>query len=183
MFDGVTLNQLRTFVAVSDEAGFSGAARRLRRAQSAVSHAIAALEQALAVELFERHVRKAMLTAAERSILPDARAVIAQTEEMKTRPRSVAKLGAPHLSVAVDVYFPREKLARLPSRPAKRSPDSDNRLANDDHARWRGLATGKCRVACGDRGRHPRAEAQRDRTALSIRDTDGYRLRAIPRAR
>jgi DNA-binding transcriptional LysR family regulator len=111
MLDGVTLNQLRTFVAVSDEASFSGAARRLRRAQSAVSHAIAALEQALAVELFERDVRKAKLTAAGRSLLPDARAVIARTEEMKTRARSVAKLGAPHLSIAVDVYFPREKLA------------------------------------------------------------------------
>ena len=111
MLDSVTLNQLRTFVAVSDEASFSGAARQLRRAQSAVSHAIAALEQALAVELFERDVRKATLTAAGRSLLPDARAVIARTEEMKTRARSVAKLGAPHLSLAVDVYFPRAKLA------------------------------------------------------------------------
>jgi DNA-binding transcriptional LysR family regulator len=111
MLDGVTLNQLRTFVAVSDEASFSGAARRLHRAQSAVSHAIAALEQALAVELFERDMRKATLTAAGRSLLPDARAVIARTEEMKTRARSVAKLGASHLSIAVDVYFPREKLA------------------------------------------------------------------------
>jgi DNA-binding transcriptional LysR family regulator len=111
MLDGVTLNQLRTFVAVSDEASFSAAARQLRRAQSAVSHAIAALEQVLAVQLFERDVRKATLTAAGRSLLPDARAVIARTEEMKTRARSVAKLGAPHLSIAVDVYFPREKLA------------------------------------------------------------------------
>jgi DNA-binding transcriptional LysR family regulator len=73
-------------------------------------HAIAALEEALAIELFERDVRKATVTAAGRSLLPDARAVIARTEEMKTRARSVAKLGAPHLSIAVDVYFPRETL-------------------------------------------------------------------------
>jgi DNA-binding transcriptional LysR family regulator len=110
MLDGVTLNQLRTFVAVADEASFSAAARQLRRAQSAVSHAIAALEQVLAIQLFERDVRKATLTAAGRSLLPDARAVIARTEEMKTHARSVAKLGAPHLSIAVDVYFPRGKL-------------------------------------------------------------------------
>ena len=54
MLDGVTINQLRTFVAVCDEGSFSGAARHLRRAQSAVSHAVAALEDALRVELFER---------------------------------------------------------------------------------------------------------------------------------
>ena len=67
MLDGVTINQLRTFVAVCDDGSFSGAARRLRRAQSAVSHAIAALEGALGVELFERNIRPTVLTAAGRS--------------------------------------------------------------------------------------------------------------------
>lgn len=54
MLDSVTINQLRTFVAVCEEGSFSGAAKKLLRAQSAVSHAIAALEQALDVALFER---------------------------------------------------------------------------------------------------------------------------------
>ena len=72
MLDGVTINQLRTFVAVCDEGSFSAAARRLRRAQSAVSHAVAALEAALLVELFERDARRTALTAAGRSLLPDA---------------------------------------------------------------------------------------------------------------
>jgi DNA-binding transcriptional LysR family regulator len=35
MLDTVTINQLRTFIAVCDEASFSKASRRLRRAQSA----------------------------------------------------------------------------------------------------------------------------------------------------
>ncbi|MGH6709270.1 MAG: LysR family transcriptional regulator, partial [Bradyrhizobium sp.] len=110
MLDGVTLNQLRTFVAVCEEASFSGAARKLRRAQSAVSHAIAALEAVLDVQLFEREAHRPELSAAGRSLLPDARAVIARTEEMKTRARSIAAVGAPQLSVAVDVYFPRRHL-------------------------------------------------------------------------
>jgi DNA-binding transcriptional LysR family regulator len=107
MLDNVTINQLHAFVAVCDEGSFSGAARRLGRAQSAISHAIKALESAFDVELFDRNARKAQLTAAGRSLLADARAVISRTEEMKTRAGSIARAGAPQLSVAIDVYFPR----------------------------------------------------------------------------
>jgi len=45
MLDNVTINQLRAFVAVCDQGSFSGAARELNRAQSAISHAIKALER------------------------------------------------------------------------------------------------------------------------------------------
>jgi DNA-binding transcriptional LysR family regulator len=110
MLDNVTINQLRAFVAVCDQGSFSGAARKLRRAQSAISHAIKALESAFGVELFERDTRKAQLTAAGRSLLPDARAVISRTEEMKNRAGSIVKAGVPQVSVAVDAYFPRAHL-------------------------------------------------------------------------
>ncbi|AEC21682.1 transcriptional regulator, LysR family [Pusillimonas sp. T7-7] len=110
MLDNVTINQLRAFVAVCDQGSFSGAARKLRRAQSAISHAIKALESAFDVELFERNTRKAQLTAAGHSLLPDARAVISRTEEMKNRASSIARAGAPQVSVAIDAYFPRAYL-------------------------------------------------------------------------
>jgi DNA-binding transcriptional LysR family regulator len=110
MLDNVTINQLRAFVAVCDQGSFSGAARELNRAQSAVSHAIKALESAFDVQLFERNTRKATLTAAGRSLLPDARAVISHTEEMKTRAASIAEAGVPQVSIAVDTYFPRAHL-------------------------------------------------------------------------
>ncbi|HWF98857.1 MAG TPA: LysR family transcriptional regulator [Steroidobacteraceae bacterium] len=110
MLDTVTINQLRAFVAVCDQGTFSGAARKLRRAQSAISHAIKALESAFEVELFERNTRKAQLTAAGRSLLPDARAVISRTEEMKNRAGAIAQAGVPQVSVAVDAYFARPHL-------------------------------------------------------------------------
>lgn len=110
MLDSVTINQLRAFVAVADEGSFSGAARELRRAQSAISHAIAALESALRLELFERDTRKAELSPAGRLLLPDARAVISRTEEMKNHAGSIVTTGAPQISIAVDVYFPRAHL-------------------------------------------------------------------------
>jgi DNA-binding transcriptional LysR family regulator len=110
MLDNVTINQLRAFVAVCDQGSFSGAARKLRRAQSAISHAIKALESAFDVELFERNTRKAQLSAAGRSLLPDARAVISRTEEMKNRASSITAAGVPQVSVAIDAYFPRAHL-------------------------------------------------------------------------
>jgi len=110
MLDNVTINQLRAFVAVCDKGSFSAAARELMRAQSAISHAIAALESAFDVALFERDTRKATLTAAGRSLLPDARGVIARTEEMKMRAVSIAESGVPQVSIAVDTYFPRAHL-------------------------------------------------------------------------
>jgi DNA-binding transcriptional LysR family regulator len=57
MLDGVSLDQLRTFVAASDEGSFSAAARRLRRTQSAVSETMANLETQLGVTLFDRNGR------------------------------------------------------------------------------------------------------------------------------
>ncbi|SEF06057.1 DNA-binding transcriptional regulator, LysR family [Burkholderia sp. WP9] len=110
MLDNVTINQLRAFVAVCDHGSFSGAARELRRAQSAISHAINALESAFDVLLFERNARKATLTAAGRSLLPDARGVISRTEEMKMRAVAIAEAGVPQVSIAVDTYFPRAHL-------------------------------------------------------------------------
>src|ERR1700727_840056 len=107
MLDYVTINQLRAFVAVCGQGSFSGAARELRRAQSAISGAIKALEGAFGVDLFERNTRKATLTAAGRSLLPDARAVISRTEEMKTRAISIAEAGVLRVSFSVETYFPR----------------------------------------------------------------------------
>ena len=51
----MTLTQLEIFSLVAELRGFTNAAHRLGISQSAVSHAIKALEQELGVELFRRH--------------------------------------------------------------------------------------------------------------------------------
>jgi len=53
MLDGVSLDQLRALIAAVDEAVFA-AARRLRRAQSAVSELVSGLEAQIGVQLFDR---------------------------------------------------------------------------------------------------------------------------------
>ncbi|MBD2058546.1 LysR family transcriptional regulator [Oculatella sp. FACHB-28] len=60
--DGIKLSQLRALVAVAEVSNFSEAALRLEVSQSAISHAIAALEESLGVVLFSRGRHGARLT-------------------------------------------------------------------------------------------------------------------------
>ncbi|AOW48278.1 hypothetical protein A4R89_01350 [Acetobacter ascendens] len=58
----VSLEQLEAFVATADAGSFSAAARRLGRAQSAISTHVANLEVDLGLELFLRTGRTPVLT-------------------------------------------------------------------------------------------------------------------------
>jgi DNA-binding transcriptional LysR family regulator len=106
MFDGVSLDQLRTFIAAADEGSFSAAGRRLRRAQSVVSQTLANLEGQLGVKLFDRSARIPVLTDQGRALLADARAVAGDVDLFKARAKSLAGGLEPELSVAVDVVYP-----------------------------------------------------------------------------
>src|SRR6266436_1543362 len=106
MLDGVSLDQLRTFIAAADEGSFSAAGRRLRRAQSVVSQTLANLEGQLGVKLFDRGARFPILTNEGRALLADARAVAGNVDLFKARTKSLAGGLEPALSVAVDVVFP-----------------------------------------------------------------------------
>src|SRR6202158_2175022 len=106
MFDGVSLDQLRTFIAAADEKSFSAAGRRLRRAQSVVSQTLANLEGQLRVKLFDRSARFPVLTDQGRALLADARAVAGNVDLFKARAKSLAGGLEPELSAAVDVMFP-----------------------------------------------------------------------------
>lgn len=106
MLETVSLDQLRVLVAVAETGSFSAAARRIQRAQSAVSHAIQALETALGVALFDRSGRRPRLTDAGRVILADARAVVARAGELKARASSIAEQVEPELSLVVDAMLP-----------------------------------------------------------------------------
>jgi len=65
----MTLEQLRIFVAVAERQHVTQAARTLNLAQSAASHAIAALEARYDTRLFDRVGRRIELTEAGRVFL------------------------------------------------------------------------------------------------------------------
>jgi DNA-binding transcriptional LysR family regulator len=106
MLDGVSLDQLRTFIAAVDEGSFSAAGRRLRRAQSVVSKTLANMEGQLEVKLFERHARPPVLTDQGRALLAAARTVAGDIDLFKARAKSLASGLEAELSMVVDVMFP-----------------------------------------------------------------------------
>jgi DNA-binding transcriptional LysR family regulator len=76
----MTLEQLRIFVAVAERQHVTQAAQALNLAQSAASHAIAALEAGYGIRLFDRVGRHIELTDAGRTFLAEARTILAQVE-------------------------------------------------------------------------------------------------------
>lgn len=72
----MTLTQLEIFSLVAELQGFTSAAHRLGISQSAVSHAIKALEHELGVELFRRHQTAVELSEIGAQLLGRARAML-----------------------------------------------------------------------------------------------------------
>jgi DNA-binding transcriptional LysR family regulator len=106
MIDGVSLDQLRTFIAAVDEGSFTAAGRRLRRAQSVVSQTLANLEGQLGVKLFDRSARRPSLTDQGRALLADAREVAGDIDRFKARAKGLARGLEPELGLVADVMFP-----------------------------------------------------------------------------
>lgn len=128
MLDGLTLDQLRTFIAAVDEGSFSAAGRKLRRAQSVVSQTLLNLEAQLGVKLFDRTARYPQLTDAGKSLLLDARSVADSIDGFKARARAMREGLEPELSVAMDVMYPMDSLTGAAAQSQKDYPHTPLRL-------------------------------------------------------
>jgi DNA-binding transcriptional LysR family regulator len=113
VLDGVSLDQLRTFIAAADEGSFSAAARKLLRAQSVVSETVSNLEDQIGVPLFDRSGRYPKLTPAGVVLLADARSVITGVDLLKARAKGMAVGLEPELSVVVDVFYPIDAITQV----------------------------------------------------------------------
>jgi DNA-binding transcriptional LysR family regulator len=126
--DGVSLDQLRTFIASADEGSFSAAARKLRRAQSVVSDLVSSLEAQIGVQLFDRSGRYPKLTSAGDVLLADARGIVASVDFMKARAKGMSSGLEPELSVVVDVLFPISAIAEAANEFRHQFPSTPLRL-------------------------------------------------------
>jgi DNA-binding transcriptional LysR family regulator len=106
MLDALTLDQLRTFVAIAEAQSFRAAAGRLSRVQSAVSQAIANLETELGIRLFDRSGYRPALTPEGRALLADARAILLKVDAMRARARGLGEGLELRLAIALDPQFP-----------------------------------------------------------------------------
>ncbi|MFV3128130.1 LysR substrate-binding domain-containing protein [Niveispirillum sp. KHB5.9] len=114
------IDALRAFVAIVDHDGFTAAAERLHRTQSAISMKIKRLETMLGRTLFDRAGRAMSLTAEGELLLSYARRMLALNDEM------VARLMAPEaeglVRFGVAEYFAPEQLPLLLARFRRAHP-------------------------------------------------------------
>jgi DNA-binding transcriptional LysR family regulator len=100
----VDLFQLETFLAVVEEKGFSRAATRLHRTQSAVSQTISKLEDELGETLFERSSREGAVTDAGALLLRYAEELLNLRGRAQGALRELRELQHGKLSIAANEF-------------------------------------------------------------------------------
>lgn len=127
----LTLDQLRLLVAVAETGTFSGAARRLHRAQSSVSYGIAHLEETLGVRLFERGGRRPVLSETGRALLEDARRVLDAAGRLRARAAAMTEGAEAAVHLAIDAICPATLLVELGRAFQARFPQTALILRSD----------------------------------------------------
>lgn len=114
----MTLDQLRVLEALADTGSVTGAAKRLFRAQSAVSYAIRVLEETLDLPLVNREGYRARLTPAGEAILLKSRELLAGAGELDALALELRGGAEPRLQLLVDGVLPVARLMPTLSRIA-----------------------------------------------------------------
>jgi DNA-binding transcriptional LysR family regulator len=124
---GPPLRDIGCFALVAQRLSFSRAAAELGMSQPAVSQAIARLERALGIRLFDRTSREVQLTDAGKVLLPHAESLLDQAAAFAVEAQRLAAPAGPAIRLA---YCPLvgTLAARVARRLARRSPGIDIEL-------------------------------------------------------
>ncbi|CDH47450.1 MAG: LysR family transcriptional regulator [Candidatus Competibacteraceae bacterium] len=101
------LHLMSVFVAVAEEEGFAGGARRLGMSPPAVTRSIAALEARLGVKLLHRTTRFVRVTEAGQRYLDDARRILSEVDEADEAVAGIHAEPRGYLAVTAPVLFGR----------------------------------------------------------------------------
>lgn len=104
------LESLRVLSAVVSEGGFSKAAEKLNKTQSAVSYQIQKLEQRLGTDLFDRSAYRAELTPVGERILIEGQRLLHQAEHVSQLVDQFSAGWEPRLELIVDGMMPSEQI-------------------------------------------------------------------------
>jgi len=109
----VTLDGLETLDAIVRNGSFAAAARELNRAQSAVSYAVARLEERLGVSLFDRSGHRAELTEAGRVVLDAGRNLLADARRIESLAGRLDAGWEPRFEIVIDGILPMKPIMRV----------------------------------------------------------------------
>jgi len=124
-----TLDQIAVFLAIVETGSFAAAARKLGRATSVISYAIANLESQLGVSVFARAgTAKPKLTDAGRAVLSDSRNLAIALDGLLAKARGLTQGLEAEVSLVVDVMLPAKKLVRALDDFRKKFPTVALRL-------------------------------------------------------
>jgi DNA-binding transcriptional LysR family regulator len=104
------LDQLRVLVEIADAGSFSAAARRVGRVQSAISQTIKTLEDTQGVTLFDRSEHKPRLTAIGKTMVDQARLVLASAQRFESLALGSRAGWEAELPLAIDPLVPTQPL-------------------------------------------------------------------------
>ncbi len=122
---GLSLDHLEAFVTAAETGSFSAAARRLGKAQSAVSTAVANLEIDLGVQLFERSGKYPAITGEGEVLLRDARAILARCSYFQDRAYAFSENIDARIRIAVDEIVPHRALVEVLERFGETFPETE----------------------------------------------------------
>lgn len=131
MIGSLTLDQLRIVVTIADTGSFSAAGRRLGRAQSAISQAVATLEGTQGVLLFDRSGHRPALTETGRVLVEQARLVLGSAARFEAVAASTRSGLEPELAIAIDPLVPTAPLIDSLRALNERFPDLPVRFSTE----------------------------------------------------
>ena len=118
----IDLSRLEAFVLAAETLSFSDSAKQLHLTQPTISHHIKTLELEMGVELFVRSSHHLHLTEAGRLLLPWARKLIRQANELEEMMASVREQIVGHLRIACSTTAGKYILPLLAARFRERYP-------------------------------------------------------------
>ncbi|MCK5550497.1 MAG: LysR family transcriptional regulator [Hyphomicrobiaceae bacterium] len=106
-------NELKVFVSVAESGGFAKAAARLRSSPPAVTRTVAALEQRVGVQLFNRTTRMVSMTEAGRRFLEHARRILTDLDVAESELAGESTMPSGHLTITSPVTMGRMMLPSI----------------------------------------------------------------------
>jgi DNA-binding transcriptional LysR family regulator len=125
-----SLEQWAVLASVVDEGGFAQAAVALHRSQSAVSYAVARLQEELDLPLLAIEGRRAVLTPHGQTLLLRARGLLRDMNTLELLARSLKQGWEPQLNLVVDAAFPRDRLLSIVAELQKLCPNTQMQVSD-----------------------------------------------------